>query len=193
MVYHWAMQNWISRSWSRSTRQWRGARGPAPSWLRTVELRLRGRLYSAAGKSPAQPLRRASRTPPGEAGRLVGRHGPYRDGGANAQAMDHAELDKFAKSYAEAWCSQNPESVAAFYAEGGSLRVNDGPPAVGREAIAEVAQAIHARSSGHEGHDGCGEPRRARDSIPLDAHRIQYRPGRHGKTCSNQRLRRVAA
>lgn len=23
MVYHWAMQNWISRSLSRSTRQWR--------------------------------------------------------------------------------------------------------------------------------------------------------------------------
>ena len=56
--------------------------------------------------------------------------------------MDHAELDKFAKSYAKAWCSQNPQSVAAFYANGGSLRVNDGPPAVGREAIAEVAQAF---------------------------------------------------
>lgn len=56
--------------------------------------------------------------------------------------MDHAELNKFANSYAEAWCSQNPESVAAFYAEGGSLRVNDGPPAVGRRAIAEVAQGF---------------------------------------------------
>ena len=56
--------------------------------------------------------------------------------------MDFAELSKFAKSYAMAWCNQDPESVAAFYAQGGSLRVNDGPPAVGREAIAEVAQGF---------------------------------------------------
>src|SRR2546426_6131119 len=55
---------------------------------------------------------------------------------------DPAELTKFAKRYAEAWCSQNPESVAAFYAENGSLSVNDGPPAVGRAAIAEVARGF---------------------------------------------------
>ena len=55
---------------------------------------------------------------------------------------DHTELDKFAQRYAKAWCSQNPESVAAFFAENGSLRVNDGPPAVGRAAIAEVARGF---------------------------------------------------
>src|SRR6266852_5501160 len=55
---------------------------------------------------------------------------------------DLAELTRFAKRYAEAWCSQNPESVAAFFAENGSLSVNDGPPAVGREAIAEVARGF---------------------------------------------------
>ena len=48
----------------------------------------------------------------------------------------------FAKCYAEAWCSQNPESVAAFFVEKGSLSVNDGPPAVGRVAIAEVARGF---------------------------------------------------
>jgi predicted ester cyclase len=53
-----------------------------------------------------------------------------------------AELIMFAKRYAEAWCSQNPESVAAFYAENGSLSVNDGPPAVGRAAIAEEARGF---------------------------------------------------
>jgi hypothetical protein len=36
---------------------------------------------------------------------------------------DLAELDKFAKRYAKSWCSQNPQSVAAFYAENGSLSV----------------------------------------------------------------------
>jgi uncharacterized protein (TIGR02246 family) len=55
---------------------------------------------------------------------------------------DLAELDKFAKRYAKAWCSQNPESVAAFYAENGSLCVNDGTPAVGRAAIAEEARGF---------------------------------------------------
>jgi predicted ester cyclase len=55
---------------------------------------------------------------------------------------DLAKLTTFAKRYAEAWCSQNPESVAAFFSESGSLSVNDGPPAVGRAAIAGIAQGF---------------------------------------------------
>ena len=51
-------------------------------------------------------------------------------------------ITDFAKRYAEAWCSQNPQSVAAFFAENGSLTVNDGPPAVRRAAIAEVARGF---------------------------------------------------
>jgi hypothetical protein len=56
--------------------------------------------------------------------------------------MDLSELTKFAESYAEAWCSQKPGCVASFFAETGSLKVNDGAPAVGREAIARVAQGF---------------------------------------------------
>ncbi len=52
------------------------------------------------------------------------------------------KLINFAKRYAKAWCSQNPESVAAFFAENGSLSVNDGTPAVGRAAIAEEARGF---------------------------------------------------
>jgi steroid delta-isomerase-like uncharacterized protein len=52
------------------------------------------------------------------------------------------ELTEFAKRYAEAWCSQNPESVAAFYANNGSISINNGRPAVGRTAIAKEAQAF---------------------------------------------------
>jgi hypothetical protein len=37
-------------------------------------------------------------------------------------------LTEFATRYAKAWCSQNPESVAAFFAENASLTVNGGPP-----------------------------------------------------------------
>src|SRR6266487_4159729 len=55
---------------------------------------------------------------------------------------DLAKLTMFAKRYAEAWCSQNPKNVAAFFAENGSLTVNDGPPAVGRAAVAEVARGV---------------------------------------------------
>src|SRR3981189_2018625 len=53
-----------------------------------------------------------------------------------------SELDDFANRYAEAWCSQNPESVAAFFAERGSISINNGPPAVGRTAIVKEAQAF---------------------------------------------------
>lgn len=52
------------------------------------------------------------------------------------------DLNEFASRYAKAWCSQNPETVAAFYAQNGSLSVNGGPPAVGREAIADVARGF---------------------------------------------------
>jgi predicted ester cyclase len=55
---------------------------------------------------------------------------------------DLTDLKAFAKRYADAWCSQNPESVAAFHAENGSLSVNDGGPAVGRAAIAEEARGF---------------------------------------------------
>lgn len=48
----------------------------------------------------------------------------------------------FGERYAKAWCSKDPDSVARFYSEEGSLSVNDGAPAVGRKAIADVAQGF---------------------------------------------------
>jgi steroid delta-isomerase-like uncharacterized protein len=55
---------------------------------------------------------------------------------------DLAQVTAFAKRYANAWCSQDPEKVAAFFAEHGSISINNGPPAVGRAAIASEAQAF---------------------------------------------------
>jgi len=55
---------------------------------------------------------------------------------------DLAKLTELATRYAKAWCSQDPERVAAFFAENGLLSVNDGPPAVGRAAIAEIARGF---------------------------------------------------
>ena len=56
--------------------------------------------------------------------------------------MNPDDLMKFATAYVAAWCSQHPAPVAACYAADGSLSVNNGPPAVGRVAIAEVAQGF---------------------------------------------------
>ena len=49
------------------------------------------------------------------------------------------ELRDFATRYTAAWCSRNPAMVAAFFSKDGSLTVNDGLPAVGRDAITHVA------------------------------------------------------
>jgi hypothetical protein len=48
----------------------------------------------------------------------------------------------FATRYTAAWCSQNPATVASFFAENGSLEINEGEPAVGRAAITESARAF---------------------------------------------------
>ena len=52
--------------------------------------------------------------------------------------MTSDKLTELARRYAEAWCSQNPAKVAAFYAKDGSISVN-GAPAV---SIAEVARGF---------------------------------------------------
>jgi nuclear transport factor 2 (NTF2) superfamily protein len=51
-------------------------------------------------------------------------------------------LDEFARSYTEAWCSQDPARVAEHYAPDGSLTINDGTPSVGREAITDAARSF---------------------------------------------------
>jgi steroid delta-isomerase-like uncharacterized protein len=51
-------------------------------------------------------------------------------------------LRSFAESYTAAWCSQDAARVASFFAEDGSLSINGGTPAVGREAITAAAQGF---------------------------------------------------
>ena len=58
----------------------------------------------------------------------------------SAPLMDKTELTDFATRYAAAWSSQKPAGLAAFYEEGGSLRVNAGAPSVGRAAITAKAR-----------------------------------------------------
>jgi len=52
------------------------------------------------------------------------------------------DLQIFGKSYAQAWCSQRPDFVSFFFAEDGSLSVNDSNPAVGRNEISKVASSF---------------------------------------------------
>ena len=56
--------------------------------------------------------------------------------------MDATRLMEFGTKYTAAWCSQDPASVAAFFAEKGSLKINDAPPSVGRTAITAAAQGF---------------------------------------------------
>ncbi len=52
------------------------------------------------------------------------------------------DLEIFAKSYAQVWCSQRPNFVSSFFAEDGVLQINDGSPAEGTEAITNVVKGF---------------------------------------------------
>ncbi|MEP7363221.1 MAG: nuclear transport factor 2 family protein [Acidobacteriota bacterium] len=56
--------------------------------------------------------------------------------------LDPVRIRDMAERYTAAWCSRDAKSVAAFYSQSGSLRVNTGAPAMGRIAIAAVAQGF---------------------------------------------------
>jgi nuclear transport factor 2 (NTF2) superfamily protein len=60
----------------------------------------------------------------------------------NVVDMETNKWIDFGKDYANAWSSQHPERVASFFAPDGSLKVNDGEPAVGTEAITLVAKGF---------------------------------------------------
>lgn len=56
-----------------------------------------------------------------------------------------AEADKlmdFALRYTAAWNSHDAARVASFYAENGSLTINDGEPSVGQEGVTAAAQGF---------------------------------------------------
>jgi predicted ester cyclase len=60
----------------------------------------------------------------------------------SAPPSDAIELTRFATRYAAAWSSQDAASVAAFYADSGSININGSPPSVGRAAVAADAQGF---------------------------------------------------
>ena len=56
--------------------------------------------------------------------------------------LDNNRIRDFANRYTAAWCSGNPDAVAAFFAPNGSLKINDGSPSIGRAAIADAARSF---------------------------------------------------
>jgi predicted ester cyclase len=62
--------------------------------------------------------------------------------GGGPPTITAAHIRELAERYTAAWCSQKPESVASFYSEHGSLRINGGTPAVGRAAVTASAQSF---------------------------------------------------
>lgn len=56
--------------------------------------------------------------------------------------MTIEEMRDFGARYTAAWSSHDAVSVASFFSEDGSLKVNDADPAVGREAIAAIAASF---------------------------------------------------
>lgn len=51
-------------------------------------------------------------------------------------------LRDFAERYTAAWCSRDADRVAAFFSAEGSLTINGGRPAVGRDAIRQDVQGF---------------------------------------------------
>ena len=58
-----------------------------------------------------------------------------------SENSEYEKMVEFGKRYTEAWNSKKPENMASFYAEDGSLTVNNGTPAVGGDQLAATAKS----------------------------------------------------
>ncbi|WP_255571288.1 ester cyclase [Halomarinibacterium sedimenti] len=61
--------------------------------------------------------------------------------GCKSEKSEYDTMVEFGQKYTDAWNSKQPENMASFYAEDGTLTVNGGTPAVGRKQLAATAQS----------------------------------------------------
>jgi len=61
--------------------------------------------------------------------------------GCESQKSEYEKMVEFGEKYTAAWNSKKPEKMASFYAEDGSLTVNNGAPAIGRIQLAKTANS----------------------------------------------------
>lgn len=80
-------------------------------------------------------------------------------------ALSNERLQAFAASYTSAWNSGDPQRVAEHYSEEGSLAINGGEPAVGREALAQVAASFMT---------GFPDMQLSFDGLTFEDGRVQY-------------------
>jgi len=78
---------------------------------------------------------------------------------------DPETLRRSAEDYTAAWCSMDAVRVAAHFAADGSLAINGGPPAVGRDAIAATAQGFYT---------ALPDMQVCMDDLVIDGDRIEY-------------------
>ena len=61
--------------------------------------------------------------------------------GCKSEKSEYEKMVEFGQKYTAAWNSKQPGKMASFYAENGTLIVNNGQPAVGRKQLAETAKS----------------------------------------------------
>ncbi len=61
--------------------------------------------------------------------------------GCKSEKSEYEKMVEFGQKYTAAWNSTQPGKMASFYAENGTLIVNNGQPAVGRKQLAETAKS----------------------------------------------------
>jgi predicted ester cyclase len=61
--------------------------------------------------------------------------------GCKSDKSEYDKMVEFGRKYTDAWNSSVPEKMASFYAEDGTLTVNNGTPAIGRKQLAETAKS----------------------------------------------------
>jgi predicted ester cyclase len=62
--------------------------------------------------------------------------------GCQSEKSEYERMVDFGNDYTAAWNSKKPEKMASFYAENGSLTINNGTPSEGRTQIAEAARSF---------------------------------------------------
>ena len=62
--------------------------------------------------------------------------------GCTNKKSDSEKMLEFGEKYTAAWNSREPAQMASFYAEDGTLTINNGTPAVGREQLEETARSF---------------------------------------------------
>ena len=61
--------------------------------------------------------------------------------GCKSEKSEYEKMVEYGQKYTAAWNSTQPGKMASFYAENGTLIVNNGQPAVGRKQLAETAKS----------------------------------------------------